>query len=98
MPTPENTRPFDVIDTTLRNGLQNPETPEHGKFSLSIPERLEIFTAFFDNSPEGLFTHFIKFLFFFNLRSNPYYPYYPVFWNSLTEFVEEESFNNLSNC
>lgn len=38
-------RSFEVIDTTLRDGLQNPETPEHGKYSLSIPERLEIFTA-----------------------------------------------------
>jgi homocitrate synthase len=44
MPTSEN-RPFEVIDTTLRDGLQNPETPEHGKYSLSIPERVEIFTA-----------------------------------------------------
>ena len=36
---------FHVVDTTLRDGLQNPEMPEHGKFSLTIPERLEIFTA-----------------------------------------------------
>lgn len=38
-------RPFDIIDTTLRDGLQNPEMPEHGKYSLTVPERLEIFTA-----------------------------------------------------
>ncbi len=38
-------RPFEAIDTTLRDGLQNPEAPEHGKFALTIPERLEIFAA-----------------------------------------------------
>ncbi len=45
MPAVENIRPFEVIDTTLRDGLQNPETPEHGKYLLTIEERLEIFTA-----------------------------------------------------
>lgn len=45
MSSPENSRAFDILDTTLRDGLQNPETPEHGKFLLTIPERLEIFTA-----------------------------------------------------
>lgn len=45
MRTPEMIQPIRVIDTTLRDGLQNPEMPEHGKYSLTIPERLEIFTA-----------------------------------------------------
>jgi homocitrate synthase len=45
MSSVENRRSFDVIDTTLRDGLQSPEVPEHGKYSLAIPERLEIFTA-----------------------------------------------------
>jgi homocitrate synthase len=41
----ESNQPFFVIDTTLRDGLQNPESPEHGKFSLSLAERIEIFSA-----------------------------------------------------
>lgn len=41
----EHPQKIGIIDTTLRDGLQNPEMPEHGKYSLTIPERVDIFTA-----------------------------------------------------
>ncbi len=36
---------LEIMDTTLRDGLQSPEGPNHGKYTLSLDERLEIFQA-----------------------------------------------------
>ncbi len=54
MSLPDISLRLGIIDTTLRDGLQNPEMPEHGKYALTIPERLEIFTAIARYGIDGL--------------------------------------------
>src|SRR5579859_2828957 len=45
--SPEGSSDLNVISLTLRDLLQNPEMSEYGKYSLTIPERLELFEAEF---------------------------------------------------
>ena len=45
MKSPEKSPQFNVIDTSLRDLLQSPVLPEHGKYSVTTSERREIFKA-----------------------------------------------------